>query len=162
MFAPGAKISWYKLTHKPEVSGIIRGRGKPGGGARIDAPPLLALIRRNRVFLLFVPRIGHFWRLVQEILPEIDFSGRSKPGGGARASLNLVRLVFKAHRLVYHPTLGLREIKKKKRVVERASTPLRAVANANSAQIRQSRPFKTVTAIYLKYIGQSRPSTWHI
>ena len=51
----------------------------------------LAFSRRNRVFLSCVPRIGHFWRLVHEALPDIDFSGH-RFAVGEKTSLADVKL----------------------------------------------------------------------
>jgi len=46
-------------------------------------------------------------------------------------------LVFKAHRLLYHPTLGLREIKKRRRFSGAAGRPPRACWGSREERERE-------------------------
>jgi len=64
-------------------------------------------------------------------------------------------LVLKAHRLVYHSTLGLRVIQKKKRRVEGAPDVLVREVPANSRQfsVHESGPLRAVHLLRHKWPG---------
>jgi len=70
-------------------------------------------------------------------------------------------LVFKAHRLVYHSTLGLRVLKKKKKVMDLGSANWRKSARLSYAQIPHIRlsyvqlPYIRLSYIRLPYIRLS-------